>query len=87
MLLQNPDAILNRLEKLHPAQIDLSLDRILNLLDKLGNPQKKLPPVVHVAGTNGKGSTIAFLKAFLQAQGKKVHAYTSPHLVRRRFCR
>lgn len=82
MLLQNPDAILNRLEKLHPAQIDLSLDRILNLLDKLGNPQKKLPPVVHIAGTNGKGSTIAFLKAFLQAQGKKVHAYTSPHLVR-----
>lgn len=76
------DAVLNRLGKLHSAQIDLSLNRIKTLLDKLGNPQDALPVVIHVAGTNGKGSTIAFLKAFLEASGKTVHTYTSPHLVR-----
>ena len=76
------DAVLNRLGKLHPVQIDLSLKRITTLLDGLGNPQDALPPVIHVAGTNGKGSTIAFLKAFLEAAGKTVHTYTSPHLVR-----
>ncbi|ODT75575.1 MAG: bifunctional folylpolyglutamate synthase/dihydrofolate synthase [Pelagibacterium sp. SCN 64-44] len=76
------DAILARLSRLHPKLIDLSLDRMLPLLDKLGNPQDHLPPVIHVAGTNGKGSTIAYLRAFLEAAGKKVHVYNSPHLVR-----
>src|SRR5690606_12266116 len=76
------DAILARLSQLHPKLIDLSLDRMLPLLEKLGNPQDHLPPVIHVAGTNGKGSTIAYLRAFLEAAGKSVHAYNSPHLVR-----
>jgi dihydrofolate synthase/folylpolyglutamate synthase len=67
---------------LHPRLIDLSLDRVLRLLAALGNPQDKLPPVIHVAGTNGKGSTVAFLRACLEAAGKRVHVYTSPHLVR-----
>lgn len=62
--------------------IDLSLGRIRGLLDKLGRPQERLPPVIHVAGTNGKGSTVAFMLAMLQAAGKRVHTYTSPHLVR-----
>lgn len=61
--------------------IDLGLDRVLNALEKLDNPHLKLPPVIHVAGTNGKGSTIAFLRAMLEAAGKKCHVYTSPHLV------
>ena len=82
----NPDsrstAILNRLLQLHPKKIDLVLDRILRLLDRLGNPQLKLPPVIHVAGTNGKGSICAFSRAMLEAQGLKVHVHTSPHLVR-----
>src|SRR5919106_3945857 len=60
----------------------LSLDRITALLDKLGRPQDRLPPVFHIAGTNGKGSTCAFLRAALEAAGHKVHAFTSPHLVR-----
>ena len=76
------DAILKRLSGLHPKLIDLSLDRILPLLDRLGRPQDRLPPVIHVAGTNGKGSTIAYMRAFLQAAGLRVHVYTSPHLVR-----
>ncbi len=76
------DAILERLLKLHPKKIDLSLERIERLLGELGNPQDKLPPVIHVAGTNGKGSTCAFARAMLEAQGLKVHVYTSPHLVR-----
>ena len=76
------DAILARLSQLHPKLIDLSLDRMLPLLEKLGNPQDRMPPVIHVAGTNAKGSTIAFLRAFLEAAGKKVHVYNSPHLVR-----
>ena len=76
------DAILDRLTALHPKKIDLSLDRIEALLEKLGRPQDSLPPVIHVAGTNGKGSTVAFLRAMLEAAGKRVHVYTSPHLVR-----
>ncbi|MBU1307393.1 MAG: bifunctional folylpolyglutamate synthase/dihydrofolate synthase [Alphaproteobacteria bacterium] len=76
------DAILKRLSGLHPKLIDLCLDRMLPLLDELGNPQDKLPPVIHVAGTNAKGSTIAYLRAFLEAAGKRVHVYNSPHLVR-----
>ena len=76
------DAILARLARLHPKLIDLSLGRIERLLARLGDPQELLPPVVHVAGTNGKGSTVAFLRAALEAAGYKVHVYTSPHLVR-----
>ncbi len=75
------DPILERLSALHPKAIDLSLDRIERLLDALGNPQAALPPVVHVAGTNGKGSVIAFLRAIFEAAGYRVHAYVSPHLV------
>ena len=76
------DVILQRLMTLHPKIIDLTLDRIWRLLDKLGNPQDHLPPVIHVAGTNGKGSTQAMIRAGLEAAGKSVHAYTSPHLAR-----
>jgi dihydrofolate synthase/folylpolyglutamate synthase len=76
------DAVLDRLTRLHPKVIDLSLHRVLTLLDKLGHPQTRLPPVIHVAGTNGKGSTVAFLRAFFEAAGLRVHVYTSPHLVR-----
>jgi dihydrofolate synthase/folylpolyglutamate synthase len=76
------DAILAELRTLHPKWMDLSLERIERLLAQLGDPHRHLPPVIHVAGTNGKGSTIAFLKAMLQAAGKRVHVYTSPHLVR-----
>lgn len=76
------DSILARLTALHPKRIDLSLDRVQRLLAALGNPEKRLPPVIHVAGTNGKGSTVAFLRAILEAAGLRVHAYTSPHLVR-----
>jgi dihydrofolate synthase/folylpolyglutamate synthase len=76
------DAILERLLALHPKRIDLSLDRIRHVLDRLGHPEKKLPPVIHVAGTNGKGSTIAFMRAMLEATGARVHVYTSPNLVR-----
>src|SRR6188768_1926305 len=76
------DAIVARLMALHPKRIDLSLDRVQRLLGALGNPERALPPVIHVAGTNGKGSTVAFLRAMLEASGKRVHVYTSPHLVR-----
>src|SRR6476660_3972986 len=76
------DSILARLTALHPKRIDLSLGRIERLLAALGNPERKLPPVIHVAGTNGKGSTIAFMRAILEAAGRSVHVYTSPHLVR-----
>ncbi|MDB5615158.1 MAG: bifunctional folylpolyglutamate synthase/dihydrofolate synthase [Devosia sp.] len=76
------DAILKRLSQLHPKLIDLSLDRMLPLLAELGDPQDHLPPTIHVAGTNAKGSTIAHLRAFLEAAGKSVHVYNSPHLVR-----
>ena len=76
------DAIVARLNALHPKRIDLSLDRVKRLLAALDHPERKLPPVIHVAGTNGKGSTIAFLRAILEAAGQRVHIYTSPHLVR-----
>lgn len=76
------DATLKRLLTLHPKLIDLSLDRMWRILDRLGHPERKLPPVFHVAGTNGKGSTVAFMRAMLEAGGKRVHVYTSPHLVR-----
>ena len=71
-----------RLTALHPKLIDLSLDRMWRVLAALGHPERSLPPVVHVAGTNGKGSTIAFMRAILEAAGLRVHVYTSPHLVR-----
>ncbi len=74
--------MLDRLLSLHPKRIDLSLERIERLLASLGGPNRKLPPVIHIAGTNGKGSTTAFLRACLEAAGYRVHAYTSPHLVR-----
>ena len=73
------DAIVTRLLALHPKLIDLSLDRMWRLLAALGHPERRLPPVIHVAGTNGKGSTIAFMRAILEAAGKRVHVYTSPH--------
>ena len=76
------DSIIERLMALHPKRIDLSLERIERLLAALGHPERKLPPVIHVAGTNGKGSTVAFLRAMLEAAGKRTHVYTSPHLVR-----
>ena len=76
------DAIVARLAALHPKRIDLSLERIERLLAALGHPERNLPPVVHVAGTNGKGSTVAFMRAILEAAGRRVHVYSSPHLVR-----
>jgi dihydrofolate synthase/folylpolyglutamate synthase len=76
------DAVLERLMALHPKRIDLVLDRVWRLLHALGDPQEALPPVIHVAGTNGKGSTVAMLRAGLEGAGRRVHAYTSPHLVR-----
>jgi dihydrofolate synthase/folylpolyglutamate synthase len=76
------DAIVDRLHRLYPQLIDLSLDRIAALLAKLDHPERRLPPVIHVAGTNGKGSTCAFLRAMAEAAGLSVHVFTSPHLVR-----
>jgi len=76
------DSIVARLTALHPKRIDLSLERMWRILAALGDPQRRLPPVIHVAGTNGKGSTIAFMRAILEAAGLRVHVYTSPHLVR-----
>lgn len=76
------DLILDRLAALHPRKIDLSLDRMHRILAALGNPERRLPPVVHVAGTNGKGSTVAYLRAITEAAGRRAHVYTSPHLVR-----
>ena len=83
-MLETPQsaALVERLNRLHPRVIDLSLGRIERLLARLGHPETKLPPVVHVAGTNGKGSVLAFMRAIAEAAGKKVHVYTSPHLVR-----
>jgi dihydrofolate synthase/folylpolyglutamate synthase len=75
------DTLLERLKKLHPQSIDLSLGRIERLLARLGHPEEKLPPVLHVAGTNGKGSFLAFTRAIAEGLGKGVHVYTSPHLV------
>ncbi|WP_298859258.1 folylpolyglutamate synthase/dihydrofolate synthase family protein [uncultured Sulfitobacter sp.] len=82
MTAETSDLILERMMALHPKIIDLTLDRMLKLLDALGNPQNALPPVIHIAGTNGKGSTQAMIRAGLETAGKKVHAYTSPHLAR-----
>jgi dihydrofolate synthase/folylpolyglutamate synthase len=76
------EPIVARLHALHPRLIDLSMDRLLILLEKLGHPERQLPPVIHVAGTNGKGSTCAFLRAIAEGAGMRVHVYTSPHLVR-----
>jgi dihydrofolate synthase/folylpolyglutamate synthase len=76
------DSILARLLALHPKRIDLTLERVQHILERLGHPERRVPPVIHVAGTNGKGSTIAFLRAMLEAAGKSVHVYTSPNLVR-----
>jgi dihydrofolate synthase/folylpolyglutamate synthase len=76
------DRVLDRLTALHPKVIDLSLGRIERLLAALGHPERRLPPVVHVAGTNGKGSVVAMLRAGLESTGARVHVYTSPHLAR-----
>jgi dihydrofolate synthase / folylpolyglutamate synthase len=76
------DEVVARLSTLHPKRIDLSLDRMHRLLERLDHPERRLPPVIHVAGTNGKGSTVAYLRAILEAAGLKVHAFTSPYLVR-----
>ena len=78
--------VIARLSGLHPNRIDLSLDRMHRLLERLDHPERKLPPVIHVAGTNGKGSTVAYLRAILEAAGLRVHAYTSPFLVRINEC-
>lgn len=75
-------AVLERLAHLHPEAIDYSLERMDRLLGDLGRPERRLPPVIHVAGTNGKGSTIAFMRTALEADGRRVHSYTSPHLIR-----
>ena len=82
MTLHKSDVVLERMMALHPKIIDLTLDRVWRLLDALGNPQNDLPPVIHIAGTNGKGSTQAMIRAGLEAAGNQVHAYTSPHLAR-----
>jgi dihydrofolate synthase/folylpolyglutamate synthase len=76
------DRVLARLMSLHPKIIDLKLDRVERLLATLGHPERRLPPVVHIAGTNGKGSVLAMTRAGLEAMGWRVHAYTSPHLTR-----
>ena len=82
MTSSSSDIILDRLMSLHPKIIDLVLDRVWRLLDALDHPERDLPPVIHIAGTNGKGSTQAMIRAGLEAAGKSVHAYTSPHLAR-----
>ncbi len=82
MTQQTSDVILERMMALHPKVMDLTLDRMFRLLEALDNPQEKLPPVIHLAGTNGKGSTQAMIRAGLEAAGKSTHAYTSPHLAR-----
>lgn len=82
MTTRTSDAILERMMTLHPKVIDLTLDRVHRLLAALGNPERAIPPVIHIAGTNGKGSTQAMIRAGLEAGGDAVHAYTSPHLAR-----
>lgn len=79
---KSSEDMLQRFLGLHPRKIDLSLGRTFDLLAKLGHPERKLPPVIHVAGTNGKGSTVALMRAMIEAGGKTAHVYTSPHLVR-----
>ena len=76
------DIILEQMMSLHPKEIDLTLDRVWRLLEAVGSPEKSLPPVIHIAGTNGKGSTLAMLRSGLESEGKAIHAYTSPHLER-----
>ena len=78
--------LIARLSNLHPKRIDLGLERMQRLLQRLDHPERKLPPVIHVAGTNGKGSTVAYLRAILEAAGYRVHAFTSPYLVRLNEC-
>lgn len=82
MAFESPNNIIARLTMTFPPGYDLALTRVLGLLERLGNPHLDIPPVIHVAGTNGKGSTIAFMRAILEADGKSVHVHTSPHLVR-----
>jgi dihydrofolate synthase / folylpolyglutamate synthase len=78
--------LIARLSELHPRRIDLGLERMQRLLERLDHPERRLPPVIHVAGTNGKGSTVAYLRAILEASGYRVHAFTSPYLVRLNEC-
>ena len=73
--------LLKRLEKLYPKYIDLSLERLIKLLTKLNNPHLKLPPIIHIAGTNGKGSTLNYIRSVLESAGYKVHLYASPHII------
>ena len=82
MTSKNSDIILDRMMALHPKIIDLTLDRVWQLLRALDNPQDRLPPVIHLAGTNGKGSTLAMIRAGLEGVRQTVHAYTSPHLAK-----
>ena len=82
MTSKSSDKILKRMMDLHPKVIDLTLDRVFGLLDALNSPHKKLPAVVHIAGTNGKGSTLSMIRAGLESSGRSVHTYTSPHLIR-----
>lgn len=81
MVTLTTDQLIERLLTLHPKGFDLSLERITRLLARLGDPHMRLPPVIHVAGTNGKGSSAAFARALLEAAGRSVHVHTSPHLV------
>jgi dihydrofolate synthase / folylpolyglutamate synthase len=81
MSLPTAEQEIAHLMTLHPKGFDLSLERVLGLLEILGNPHLKLPPVIHIAGTNGKGSASAFCRALLEASGNIVHVHTSPHLV------
>ncbi|MFU8898580.1 MAG: bifunctional folylpolyglutamate synthase/dihydrofolate synthase, partial [Roseinatronobacter sp.] len=78
----NSDALLARMMQFHPKIIDLTLDRVWRLLAALDHPERRLSPVIHIAGTNGKGSTQAMIRAGLEGDGARVHAYTSPHLAR-----
>ena len=80
--MDNSTKILKRLQLLHPKKIDLSLFRIKRLLKKLGNPHHNIAPVIHIAGTNGKGSVTSFLRSIFEKANLKVHTYTSPHLIR-----
>ena len=81
MSLSKLDSILEKIQKYHPKYIDLKLDRMFRILNDLNNPHLSLPPTIHVAGTNGKGSTISFLRGMLENNGLNIHTYTSPHLV------
>ena len=79
-MISKTDKLLKKLIALHPKYIDLSLSRLEKLLEKLNNPHHKLPPTIHIAGTNGKGSTLSFIKKILENNNYSVHTYTSPHL-------